>query len=78
MNNESWEKLIQSLVQEGILRSPRVIRAMQLVPRKRFLPEHSKSYSAVDIPLPIGWGQTVSAPHSKRLGDLLGETWFQL
>jgi protein-L-isoaspartate(D-aspartate) O-methyltransferase len=77
LNDISWEKLVESLVQEGILRSPRVIRAMQLVPRERFLPEHSKSYSAMDIPLPIGWGQTVSAPHSKRLGGLLGDTWFQ-
>jgi len=50
---------------------------MRLVPREKFLPDHSKSYSSVDIPLPIGWGQTVSAPHSKRFGDLLGETWFQ-
>lgn len=77
MDNESWENLVQSLVREGILRSPRVIRATQLVLRENFLPEHSKSYSAVDIPLPIGWGQTVSAPHSKHLGGLLGETWFQ-
>ena len=77
LDNESWETLVQSLVREGILRSPRVIRATQLVPRVKFLPEHSKSYSAVDIPLPIGWGQTVSAPHSKHLSGLLGETWFQ-
>lgn len=75
-DNNSWERLVESLVQEGILRSQRVIRAMRLVPRENFLPEHSKSYSAVDIPLPIGWGQTVSAPHSK-LRRLLGDTWFQ-
>jgi protein-L-isoaspartate(D-aspartate) O-methyltransferase len=77
LNNESWEDLVSSLVQEGILRSPKVVRAMRLVPREKFLPDHSKSYGAVDMPLPIGWGQTVSAPHNKRLGDLLGETWFQ-
>jgi protein-L-isoaspartate(D-aspartate) O-methyltransferase len=76
VTNNSWKNLIESLVQEGILRSPAVIRAMRLVPREKFLPEHSKSYSAVDIPLPIGWGQTVSAPHSKPK-RLLGDTWFQ-
>jgi protein-L-isoaspartate(D-aspartate) O-methyltransferase len=66
VNNESWENLIESLIQESVLHSPKVIRAMRLVPRQRFLPEHSKSYGAVDAPLPIGWGQTVSAPHNKR------------
>jgi protein-L-isoaspartate(D-aspartate) O-methyltransferase len=65
VNSESWNALIESLIQEGILRSPSVIRAMQQVPRDKFLPEGSKAYSAVDSPLPIGWGQTVSAPHSK-------------
>jgi len=58
-----WEQLVQSLIAEGILRSPRVIRAMRQVNRELFLPEHLKTYCAVDSPLPIGWGQTISAPH---------------
>lgn len=76
MNSESWNDLIESLIREGILRSSAVIRAMRLVPREKFLPESSKAYGAVDSPLPIGWGQTVSAPHDKP-ECLLGETWFQ-
>jgi len=44
------------------LRSPRVIRAMRQANRALFLPEHLKSYCAVDSPLPIGLGQTISAP----------------
>jgi protein-L-isoaspartate(D-aspartate) O-methyltransferase len=76
VNNESWNDLIEALIREDILRSPAVIRAMRLVPRTKFLPEGSKAYGAVDSPLPIGWGQTVSAPHSKP-ERLLGETWFQ-
>ena len=76
MTNDSWNDLIESLIREGILRSPHVIRAMRLVPRDKFLPESSKAYGAVDSPLPIGWGQTVSAPHNKP-ERLLGETWFQ-
>lgn len=76
MNSESWNELIESLIQEDILRSPSVIRAMRLVPREKFLPEGSKTFGAVDSPLPIGWGQTVSAPHDK-LTRLSGETWFQ-
>jgi protein-L-isoaspartate(D-aspartate) O-methyltransferase len=76
VSSESWNDLIESLIQEGILRSPAVIRAMRLVPRSKFLPESSKAYGAADSPLPIGWGQTVSAPHNKPK-RLLGDTWFQ-
>jgi protein-L-isoaspartate(D-aspartate) O-methyltransferase len=40
---------------------------MRSVQRGKFLPENMQSYSAVDTPLPIGLGQTVSAPHSLAL-----------
>ncbi|MEM2463085.1 MAG: hypothetical protein QXY07_00190 [Candidatus Bathyarchaeia archaeon] len=74
MENE-WEKLVENLIKEGILRTPRVIRAMRLVPRARFLPGDMQQYGAVDTPLPIGFGQTVSAPHSHGYLTRLGETW---
>ncbi|MEM3596697.1 MAG: hypothetical protein QXJ53_00985 [Candidatus Bathyarchaeia archaeon] len=77
MVDEDWKRLIESLKREGILRSPNVIRAMQLLPRAKFLPENMRSYSAVDTPLPIGFGQTISAPHSLSAKAELGETWFQ-
>lgn len=65
MNNDKdpWQNLIRNLIGEGILRSPQVIRALQLVNREHFLPENMKQYAAADCPLSIGWGQTVSAPH---------------
>jgi protein-L-isoaspartate(D-aspartate) O-methyltransferase len=63
MEKSEWEQLIQNLKAEGILQSPNVIRAMRLVSREPFLPESMKSSYAVDSPLPIGWGQTASAPH---------------
>jgi protein-L-isoaspartate(D-aspartate) O-methyltransferase len=59
---EEWERLIEDLIRYKILKSPRVIRAMKLVPREKFLPENQKNYAAIDTPLPIGDGQTVSAP----------------
>ncbi|MEM2281298.1 MAG: hypothetical protein QXZ68_04845 [Candidatus Bathyarchaeia archaeon] len=59
-----WERLIENLIREGILHTPKVIRAMRMVPRAKFLPENMRQYSAVDTPLPIGFGQTISAPHS--------------
>jgi len=64
MENDDWTILIDKLVKEGILRSPKVIRAMRAVPRGKFLPENMQEYSSVDTPLPIGFGQTASAPHS--------------
>ena len=64
LEKTDWEKLIDSLVKQGVLRSPKVIEAMRAVPRAKFLPSEMQSYTAVDTPLPIGFGQTISAPHS--------------
>jgi protein-L-isoaspartate(D-aspartate) O-methyltransferase len=61
--SQQWEGLIQRLIQGGLLRSPNVIKALRRVPRSLFLPEEVKSSAAVDCPLPIGSGQTASAPH---------------
>jgi protein-L-isoaspartate(D-aspartate) O-methyltransferase len=77
LEKNDWERLIERLIKEGILRSPSVIKAMRSVQRGKFLPENMQSYSAEDTPLPIGWGQTVSAPHSLGIIAVLGETWFQ-
>lgn len=75
LENSDWEKLVNSLVKQGILYSPRVIKAMRSVPRSKFLPVDKQAYSAVDTPIPIGLGQTVSAPHDMAF-SLLGDTWF--
>lgn len=63
MENSEWEQLVQSLVRQRVLQSSHVIRAFRKVSRKRFLPEKVKSYANVDSPFPIGFGQTISAPH---------------
>jgi len=63
LEKKDWERLVDSLVKEEILRSPKVIKAIRSVNRGKFLPENMQSYTAVDTPLPIGFGQTVSAPH---------------
>jgi len=64
MRNRNWEDLVQRLISQGILKSPQVIRALRGVSRESFIPERMKSYASVDSPLPIGSGQTISAPHS--------------
>ena len=67
--SRQWEDLIQKLVRSGILRSPNVIDALRRVPREPFLPEPVKSSAATDCPLPIGSGQTASAPHMVSIMD---------
>lgn len=36
---------------------------MMKVPREEFVPDEYRRYSYSDTPLPIGYGQTISAPH---------------
>ncbi len=43
--------------------SDRVILAMFRVPRELFVPDDLRSRAYEDTPLPIGYGQTISAPH---------------
>lgn len=63
MEKTDWEKLIENLTKDGVLHSSQVIKAIRSIPREKFLPENMQSYGAVDTPLPIGFGQTASAPH---------------
>lgn len=57
------EKLLDSLKSYGVIKSDLVEKAMKAVPREEFLPEEVKSQAYFDHPLPIGEGQTISAPH---------------
>jgi protein-L-isoaspartate(D-aspartate) O-methyltransferase len=57
------QALIKYLINQGILKSPNVIKAMEAVPREKFLPQEYRWSAYDDTPLPIGDGQTVSAPH---------------
>ncbi len=41
----------------------RVVEAMSKVPRELFVPERLRSEAYYDMPLHIGHGQTISAPH---------------
>ncbi len=59
--------MIKDLVGMGVLRSERVVRAMSKVPRELFLPPELRKYAYLDTPLPIGFGQTISAPHMVAL-----------
>ncbi len=54
--------LIDSLIAEGWLKTPRIIEAFRDVKRKDFLPPGSESLAELNEALPIGYGQTISQP----------------
>ncbi len=49
------------------IRDPRVLEAMQKVPRHRFLPNPEDPAAYGDHPLPLGCGQTMSQPYMVAL-----------
>lgn len=57
------DTLVDGLVRRGYIVTPAVDRAMRRVPREEFVLERLKDDAYVDTPLPIGAGQTISAPH---------------
>jgi protein-L-isoaspartate(D-aspartate) O-methyltransferase len=57
------DSLVDSLLNKGYIVSPTVEEAMRRVPREEFVPPRLRSNAYVDTPLPIGSGQTISAPH---------------
>ena len=66
------KELIKRLKEEGWLKTPRIIKAFQQIDRSIFLPDELKRFAWVDEPLPIGRGQTISAPHMvARMTELL-------
>jgi protein-L-isoaspartate(D-aspartate) O-methyltransferase len=57
------ESLLAELETGGYLTDPRLEEAMLAVPRHLFVPKELRDTAYEDRPLPIGFGQTVSAPH---------------
>jgi protein-L-isoaspartate(D-aspartate) O-methyltransferase len=56
-------RLVDDLKTRGYVTSKAVEDAMRRVPREEFLPAELREEAYVDSPLPIGEGQTISAPH---------------
>lgn len=54
--------LVASLERSGYVRDPSVRKAFLAVPREEFLSPDLRADAYVDSPLPIGAGQTISAP----------------
>ncbi len=67
------ERMIQHLIREGYLKTEKVIAAFREVPRHLFVPKDLQPEAYADYPLPIGSGQTISAPHMVAImTELLG------
>ncbi len=54
--------LIENLIQEGWLKTPRIIEAFKKIKRVDFLPEDLKDLAELNEALPINYGQTISQP----------------
>jgi len=54
--------LIDLLIKEGWLKTPRIIEAFRKIRRVDFLPEEMRDLAEMNEALPIGFGQTISQP----------------
>ncbi len=60
---EEKRKRMVKRLREELNISDKVAKAMMKVPRHLFVPKRYEIEAYVDTPLPIGFGQTISAPH---------------
>ncbi len=56
------EELIRHLIQEGVLRSKAIVEAFRGVDRADFVLSGDRGDAYLDVPLAIGFGQTISQP----------------
>ncbi len=54
--------LIESLIEEGWLKTPNIIEAFKKIKRVDFLPQEVKDLAELNEALPIGYSQTISQP----------------
>jgi len=60
---EKRMKMVDDQIRRRGIRDPRVLAAMEAVPRHRFVPQESAASAYTDGPLSIGFGQTISQPY---------------
>lgn len=80
---ERRERMVERLRDRGAIERESTAAALRAVPRHEFVPENRRDEAYADRPLPIGEGQTVSAPHMvavmiERLGLEAGETVLEI
>ncbi len=60
---KSRQTMVEAHMRSRDIDDPRVLEAMERVPRHRFVPERLQDSAYADRPLPIGKGQTISQPY---------------
>ncbi len=60
---EMRRRVVEYLVRLGYVKSEKIKKALLNVPREEFVPEPYREFAYDDHPLPIGYGQTISAIH---------------
>ena len=59
----STKNMVETQIKPRGVRDPLVLRAMETVPRERFVPASYRNLAFADCPLPIQGGQTISQPY---------------
>ncbi|MDP2910480.1 MAG: protein-L-isoaspartate O-methyltransferase [bacterium] len=54
--------LIDSLIEDGWLKTPRIVRAFKKIKRADFMSDEMKHLAEINEALPIGYGQTIYQP----------------
>lgn len=63
MINEIESEIIETSNYTGIKKlSPKVLKALTVIPRHLFVPPENEEHAYLNVPLPIGKGQTISQP----------------
>jgi len=71
--SEARHLMVEQQSRQRGIADPRVMAAMEKVPRHLFVPLQQRSAAYRDTPLPIGQGQTISQPYMvARMTELLG------
>lgn len=76
---------VPALIEQGVLKTPRIIKAFKKINRADFVPQGLKNNAYINEPLYIGEGQTISQPYTvafmiellqPELGDKIFEIGF--
>jgi protein-L-isoaspartate(D-aspartate) O-methyltransferase len=58
------EKMVNYLINTGVLKTPKIIEAFRKIPRHLFVPNDYIEHAYDDMPLPTYAGQTISQPYT--------------
>ena len=57
------EKMVTEWIEKRGITDTLLLKALRTVPREEFVPQNLREWAYADMPLPIGYGQTISQPY---------------